>query len=85
MGGTEEERLRDVMGAPRFMLPLVFASISPLVDAILLVKEEIAQPAHDVSFWGVPMRGTTPFDVGTLGGGIAVSGSVEPYLRTRPR
>ena len=32
------------------MFPLIFASISPVVDVSLFVKEDIAQPAHDVSF-----------------------------------
>ena len=31
--------------------------ISPFAALSLLVKEEMAQPAQPVSFWGVPMRG----------------------------
>jgi hypothetical protein len=58
--------------------------MSPLAAANLLVNEEIAHPAHEVSFWGVPIRGALETEASEeLGGGIAVSGSVRPYLRIR--
>ncbi len=56
--------------------------ISPLAVASLLVNDEIAQPAHEVSFCGVPMRGT-PLAGPVLAGGKAVSGREAPYLRVR--
>lgn len=80
-GGREEarpsvERLCacDVLG---------LACISPLAVATLLVKDEIAQPAQDVSFRGVPMRGTPPLAALVLGGGRTESGNELPYFLTR--
>ena len=56
--------------------------ISPFAALSLLVKEEIAQPAQPVSFWGVPIRGAlVPLVV--EGGGRTESGSVVPYFRMR--
>ena len=56
--------------------------ISPFAALSLLVKEEIAQPAQPVSFWGVPIRGAfVPLVV--EGGGRTESGSVAPYFRIR--
>ena len=46
VGGTEDDRFSEV-GVGR---PLDLVCISPLAAAILLVKDEMAQPAHDVSF-----------------------------------
>jgi hypothetical protein len=54
---------------------LGFASISPLAEEIVLVKEEMAQPVQEVSLWGVPIRGVAPFVFVELGGGRIVSGS----------
>ena len=85
VAGEEEERVRaGALGAER---PLGLDAISPLAAATLLVKEEIAQPAHEeVSFEGVPIRGVAPFVVAVVPeGGRAVSGRVDPYLRTRVR
>ena len=67
------------------MLSLGLAWISPLVEAILLVKDDIAQPAQEVSFWGVPMRGIAPVTELVFGGGRILSGRVFPYLRIRLR
>ena len=82
--GVEEERLRA--GVTPLGLD-EFAWISPLAAAILLVKEEMAQPAQEAaSFEGVPIRGVAPFVVDAApAGGRAVSGSVEAYLRIRER
>ena len=56
--------------------------ISPFAAPILLVKEEIAQPAQPVSFCGVPIRGAlAPFVV--FCGGRTESGRVVPYFRIR--
>ena len=79
VGGTEEDL--ELAGAAR--LPLGFDCISPLAVASLFVKDEIAQPAQDVSFWGVPIRGTAPLTAPALCGGNTVSGSVLAYFRTR--
>ena len=79
LGGTEEGLM--LPGAAR--VPLGFDCISPLAVAILFVKDEIAQPAHDVSFWSVPIRGTAPLTAPVLGGGKTVSGSVPAYFRIR--
>lgn len=58
--------------------------ISPLAVAILLVNEDMAQPAHPaLSLCGVPMRGTVPFTDVAAGGAMTVSGSEFPYLRIR--
>lgn len=57
--------------------------ISPVAAASLWVKDEMAQPDQEVSFWGVPMRGVVPFTAPFLGVGRAVSGSEFPYLRVR--
>jgi hypothetical protein len=72
-GGTDDER-----GAA---LPLEPARISPLAALSLFVKDEMAQPAHDVSFAGVPIRGAPP--PATDDEGIAVSGIDWAYLRIR--
>lgn len=79
VGGTEEDRA--LAGAAG--LPLGFDCISPLAVASLFVKDEIAQPAQEVSFWGVPIRGIAPLTAPELGGGNTVSGSVLAYFRTR--
>jgi hypothetical protein len=58
--------------------------MSPLAAASLLVNEEMAHPAHEVSLWGVPIRGTLEAEGSEeVDIGIAVSGSVRPYLRIR--
>lgn len=81
-GGADEDRgSRAVCEA----VGLGFASISPLAVDILFVKEEIAQPAQDVSFCGVPILGVVPFVVAVFGRGRTVSGSVVPYFRIRLR
>lgn len=66
-------------------VPLVaeLACICPLVAANLFVKLDIAQPAHEVSFAGVPIRGEAPPAAATPGDGIAVSGIVAANLRIR--
>ena len=79
VGGTEE----DLALAGAATLPLGFDCISPLAVASLFVKDEIAQPAQEVSFWGVPIRGTAPLRAPVLGGGNIVSGSVLAYFRIR--
>ena len=80
LGGVEEGRSVTVTVAA---LLVGFACMSPLVDVILFVNEDIAQPAHDVSVCGVPIRGVTPLTGLTLGGGRTVSGNEFPYFRTR--
>jgi hypothetical protein len=62
-GGTDEERCAAS--------PLLPDRMSPLAELSLLVKEEMAHPAQDVSFAGVPMRGAPP---DMAGDGSAVSG-----------
>lgn len=58
--------------------------MSPLAVASLLVKEEIAHPAHPaLSFCGVPIRGTAPLADAVAGGGKTVSGKEVPYFRIR--
>lgn len=82
VGGTDEGRVWVGTGGG---MPFALGWISPLAVASLFVKEEMAQPDHEVSFWGVPMRGTAPLVVVALGGGRMVSGNVVPYLRMRLR
>ena len=68
--------------------PLARGWISPLVAAILFVKEEIAQPVQVASLLGVLMRGAFNMvepAAATPGGAIAVSGRVWACLRTRAR
>jgi len=65
-----------------------FSWISPAACEILLVKDEIAQPAHEAASvaTGVPIRGAdeeVAFSV--VGGGNTVSGMVEANLRMRAR
>lgn len=79
VSGTEEDLV--FAGAPRS--PLGFGCISPLAVASLFVKDEIAQPAQEVSFCDVPICGTAPLTAPVLGGGNNVSGSVLAYFRTR--
>lgn len=68
-GGTDEGRCCCVEA------PLVPDWISPLAAVSLFVKEDIAQPAQDVSFAGVPMRGAlAPPAAVREGGGSTVSG-----------
>ena len=69
--------------APPPVLLLGFACMFPLVEVILFVNDDIAQPAHDVSVCGVPIRGTVPLVGLALGGGRTVSGNALPYFRTR--
>jgi hypothetical protein len=65
-GGTEDGR--------RFVSPLLLpARISPLAVPSLFVKDEMAHPAHDVSFAGVPIRGALAMPA-IEGDGKAVSG-----------
>ena len=81
-GGAEEDRC----SCAAFETPgLGFVSMSPLAVEILFVKDEIAQPAQDVSVCGVPILGVVPFVVAVFGGGRMVSGRVVPYFRIRPR
>ena len=85
VAGEEEERVSvGALGAER---PLGLEAISPLAAAILLVKEEMAQPAQEeASLEGVPILGVAPFVVAAVPvGWRAVSGRVDPYLRTRVR
>ena len=61
-----------------------FDCMSPLAVAILLVKDEIAQPAHPAaSLCTVPIRGTVPFTHAVFWGGKTVSGRELPYFRIR--
>lgn len=80
-GGADEARLSEerlfVCDAPGL------ACISPLAVAILFVNDEMAQPAHDVSFCGVPMRGAAPLVALVLGGGRIESGNEFAYFFTR--
>ena len=63
-----------------------FGCMSPLAVAILLVKDEIAHPAHPAaSLCVVPIRGTAPLAEAVAGRGKTVSGSELPYLRIRCR
>lgn len=55
-----------------------FGCISPLAVPSLLVKDEMAHPAHEVSFWVVPIRGVPPFVALALAGGMIESGSEFP-------
>ena len=80
LAGVEEGRSATVRSAA---LLVGFACMSPLVDVILFVKEDMAQPAHDVSVCGVPIRGVSPLAELALGGGRTVSGNEFPYFRTR--
>lgn len=68
------------------LLPLAVGWISPLAVVILLVKDEMAHPAQDLSF-EVPMRASTLLASASAGvvGGCTVSAIVLPYLRTRSR
>jgi hypothetical protein len=70
--------------------PLESDVISPAAAETLLVKEEMAQPAHDAASlalgWGVLMRGAAPADASVvLGGGRAVSAIEDANLRIRWR
>ena len=65
----------DPVGPDR--LPFATGWISPLALVTLFVKDEMAQPAQDVSL-GVPIRAVT-----ALEGGGAVSVRLLPYLRMR--
>lgn len=79
LGGTEEDL--SLVGGCAFA---TFDCMSPLAVAILLVKDEIAHPAHPAaSFCVVPIRGTAPFAEAVAGSGKTVSGSELPYLRIR--
>ena len=81
--GVETGRVRDGLVT---VSPSGLAAISPLAAAILFVKEEIAQPAQEAaSLDGVPILGVAPLAETAPAGGRAVSGRVEPYLRTRLR
>ena len=62
---------------------LLLGWISPLAVASLLVKDDIAQPAHPEPDpgCGVLIRGA--FEPAASGGGKTLSGSVCPYLRMR--
>lgn len=76
-GGTELGR-----GATTGVEAPFVACIWPLAEVSVLVKEEIAHPAHeDESVWVVPMRGAV--EVAAPGGGWTVSGNVWLYLRIR--
>lgn len=80
-GGTDEDL--SLFGGCAFA---TFGCMSPLAVAILLVKDEIAHPAHPAaSLCVVPIRGTAPFAEAVAGGGKTVSGSELPYLRIRWR
>lgn len=81
VGGTEADRVSfEMLG----VLLDDLASISPLAVDILFVNDDIAQPAHDVSFCGVPILGVAPLTGPTFeGGGRIVSGRLVAYLRTR--
>lgn len=77
-GGTDDERWS---AAPFVVEP---APISPLVEASLLVKLEIAHPAHDaVSLAGVPIRGVPVPPAASPGEGSTVSGMVAANFRIR--
>lgn len=80
-GGAEEAR--PSAGRLCVLDALGLACISPLAVAILFVNDEMAQPAHDVSFWVVPMRGAAPLVALVLGGGRIESGNEFAYFFTR--
>jgi hypothetical protein len=66
------------------LLATTVGAISPSAAASLLVKEEIAHPAQDLSL-EFPMRASDLLGSGVelVGGCIAVSAIVPPNLRTR--
>lgn len=78
-GGNEVDRVSFGFAAR----PFVLGCISPFAVVILFVKDEMAQPAHDVSFC-VPILVADAVGMSVdPGGGRTVSGRVVPYLRTR--
>lgn len=76
--GTDAERAAS-SGLGAFV-----GSISPFAAAILLVKEEIAHPAQELSL-GVPIRAASFGASGLVVGGITVSAMVLPCFLTRCR
>ena len=80
VGGTEADRISDVVNG---ILLFDLASISPLAEAILLVKDDMAQPAHEVSVCGVPILGGPSLIVPAVGGGSTLSGKLLAYRLTR--
>jgi hypothetical protein len=66
------------------LLAAAVGAISPSAAASLLVNEEIAQPAQDLSL-ELPMRASDLLGSGVelVGGCITVSAIVLPNLRTR--
>ena len=86
MGGGTEEDLWSA--APLVAAAAAPVCICPLVEASLLVKLEMAQPAQpapEVSFEGVPMRGDVAVDplAVNVGGGSTVSGIEAANFRMR--
>ena len=66
-------------------VPLELGSISPAAVEILLVNEEIAQPAQEAASLGcgVLIRGVVAVASEVAGGGKTLSGIVDANLRTR--
>ena len=79
VGGTDDDRWS---AAPFAAEP---APNCPDVDANLFVKLEIAQPAHDVSPAGVPMRGAVAPPAVRPGDGSTVSGMEAANFRMRAK
>lgn len=83
VGGVEEERGAAAASGLR-PPPLVEVWMSPVAAASLFVKDEMAQPAQELSCCGVDMRGMpAPADPATEVGGKTVSGMVVWCLRMR--
>lgn len=79
-GGTDEDLESGGVFTVGVAAPFGEGCISPLAPASLFVKDEIAHPAHEASFCGVPILGAP---VGaTSGGGRTLSGNVCPYRFT---
>lgn len=77
--GAEVERLASGSAG---LVVFAVGSISPWAVEILLVKDEMAHPAQELSL-GVPTRGSDLWvSVGTEGG-ITVSAIVPANFRTR--
>ena len=76
-GGAEVDRLAGFGGVD---------CMSPLAEASLLVKEEMAQPVQEEeSFCELPMRGAAVPSEVLLEGGREVSGREAACLRMRAR
>lgn len=78
--GTDTERLGSSAG----LVEPAVGSISPSAVAILLVNEEMAQPAHDLSL-DVPIRAASLGASELVVAGRTVSAMVLPNFLTRCR